>query len=290
MIGNKTFQCTEDFVKNIKDDNIQYNPSCSNQLPKAMEYVNHIKSLGGPHKMAFNMHIGWLKALGAPTYHTCQQMVNVGCHNQSLMCETYGYSRGCTMSSINPGETPCAFACTMEECQKCEAKATSGECTSNDCIGGGGGDGDGGGGDGGDGGDGDVKWSDVQLSDLKTHLTQTFPNMIDLKHMDLHDVSVDEVTQCATNMIVKSFPYETIINEDDEIYTNVTKKINSILYMCVISLSKGKTGDTTGDTNGSKSDGGDGNMKVPISIIIALSCLGLLLLAILLYYLYRLSL
>lgn len=260
--------------------NCQCNNQCnSNSLPTGMEYVDHLKSTGGCHELAFNMHIGWLKALGAPPSYTCQQMVSKNCNGQQLMCES-GVQPGCTMTTVEVGGASCVFACNMEECDKCVKKAKSGECDANDCLpyidmsmeG--------------------WHWTTDQISVVRTHLKQTFPDMIDLKHMDLHDVSVDEVTQCATNMIVKYFPYETIINEDDEIYTNVTKKINSILYMCVISLSKGKTGDTRGDTtgytNGSKSDGG-GHMKVSIPIIIALSFIGLLLLAIILYK-YRLSL
>jgi uncharacterized membrane protein YgcG len=288
MLGNTTFQSRENTSCCGKKSSLYHSEDSQHysykDLPKAMEYVNHLKSRQGPHKMAFNMHIGWLKALGAPTYYTCEQMVNAGCNEQNLMCESYGKSRGCSMSTIRAGRTPCAFSCTMSECQKCETKAKNGECTADDCIKdefGQGGYGDyGGGGDGGsnfggsdevgdDSGGGRIQWSDVQISDLKTHLTQTFPNMIDLKNMDLHDVSVDEVTQCATNMISKIFQYHTIINDDDEIYPNVTKRINSILYICVKSLSKGKTGGggtTGGGTTGDKSDGG-GNILSNLSVL-----------------------
>jgi len=218
-----------------------------NCLPQGLHYVRHLKSSGGPHKMALHMHIGWLKALGAPSYYTCQQMVKVECNGQNLMCE----EGGCTMSSGLPGEAPCAFDCSSSGCEACEKKSKSGGCTPDVCIPneGGGGRPGGGGGNTGDPGN----WSTDQKDDIRTHLKQTFPDIAKLEHFDMHKVNEDDVINCSLAQISNQFSYSQLADDsgssDDPAVTN---KILSIMVTCVNSHSTGGGGTPGGTPGGGK--------------------------------------
>ncbi len=209
-------------------------------LSKNLQYVRYLSKSGGPSKMALHMHISWLQALGASPKYTCEQLVNVKCNGQNLMCE----NGGCTMSSVKKGGAPCAFDCTQEDCEACMKRSDSGKCTGDICV-----------------PNRNVSmlnsdtdtvadpeigdpgnWSDEQKAKFTEMLMMTFP--IAHTRVKLYDVPKDKVIACAVTILSNKYKYP---DENETSSSPSPSDIFDIMNGCVQKFRKGlSTGSIIG--------------------------------------------